>query len=87
MSFYLTPNQIEVLFYVARDGWTSARLPLDHVSMRDLIGNGLLCSDGQFAHITRLGEEALHCVRNGASQPLALEKRAASPCQLCVSSY
>lgn len=65
MNFYLTPNQIEVLFYVARGGWTSAKRTVDRASMACLFGKGLLCFDGQFAHITRLGEEALHGVRNG----------------------
>lgn len=65
MGFYLTPNQIEVLFYVARRGWSSARNSLDRASMACLVGKGLLCRDGPYAHITRSGEEALHCVRNG----------------------
>ncbi len=65
MGLYLTPNQIEVLFYVARGGWTSAKRPLDHASMICLIGKGLLCSDGAYAHITRRGEDALCSVRNG----------------------
>ena len=41
MGFYLTPNQIEVLFYVARRGWSSARNSLDRASMACLVGKGL----------------------------------------------
>ena len=65
MGLVLTRNQIEVLFYVERQGWSRPRLPFDHASMVCLIGKGLLCADGHFTHLTRLGEEALHAVRHG----------------------
>lgn len=65
MAFVLTRNQIEVLLHVERQGWSCAPLPFDQVSMRSLVGQGLLCSDGHLTHLTRRGAEALHAVRHG----------------------
>ena len=65
MGFYLTCNQIEVLFYVERYGWTSTNEPFARASITCLVGKGLLCTDGHFAHITPLGGEFLHKIRHG----------------------
>jgi len=65
MAFVLTRNQMEVLFYVERQGWSRARLLFDQASMVSLVGQGLLCAQGRLTHLTPLGAEALHAVRNG----------------------